>query len=994
MKMTGVNFKKEQAMKNYIIPSALAAILLLFSSCSRELDSAADQVSTQTISFYASETETKTEFGSKNGTKYPVIWKDGDKVAISHNWSDYTTGDGYTAEISDEGRSARFVGDFTLDDGANTFIVVSPFAAAKSRAESSNRILVEWPAAQSPVLSAEGQPSSPDPLAQVLVARKHYDSPDEITSPIDLKFSHLSAYLRMKFKNVNLSTLSGDATVLSVSISAATKQLAGRFQYYFDYHDNLDDGHFDLNMSGFKDVTASVPSFAENSDIWVGIRPVDLSGETLTFTITTDKGSLTKEVTLGDNRKLSKGSVATFTVDMGGISMAEPVFYNKVSDPKDLKWGDKIIIAAAKENIGLSTVQNTNNRSGAPVTKVNEGGAILDPFASVQIITLEDGVVPGQFSFNVGDNNVGDRYLYAQNDGTIGEESNILQTIAEKTGKENHASWSITNDNGITRIKANLEEGGSDETTVRPHLRYNSGSNIFTAYGGKNSQSEIAVYYRRPADVANHFVATMDKDGETISSAEATLQINVFSNVDWTATVTDGGGSLSTASGSGNLSAISGSGNAVLTLTIPENKYYRDITHTVTVSTDASSYELTLTQKAPFIFTLVTSASQLAADDEIIIVAYDDEDDKYYALGSTQLSGKRNATEVTVSDNSVIPGDGVEIISLSKWSGTAYYQLEATQTSGYLYANNAYTATSTNSISTREDNTDDNSGYWSIWVEPGTFYATIRAYEGGSEKAFNAEIRFNKTDDVFRCYVKTSSMVKVQIFRRPLGNHPVDAPAFPIEWTFSAPGANWVEGTDYYIYNSGPNGSFVYSNDHHSGMIAAARQTASNTGPANTYYRTKTINGKTGYFFETNGMGVGGYWLFEIPRVNNPEGTYNISYSTCSTNAGGKLFVLEYSVDEGATWTAFDGTLTNQSWELKNNGGTVTVDYTYVLAPTTNANQEWLDVSKDFRPGAVNGTLLIRARVGGAVKNDNTALAGNPGGTSTLYNPTITFSAD
>lgn len=348
---------------------------------------------------------------------------------------------------------------------------------------------------------------------------------------------------------------------------------------------------------------------------------------------------------------------------------------------------------------------------------------------------------------------------------------------------------------------------------------------------------------------------------------------------------------------------------------------------------------------------------------------------------------------MTVSDNSVIPGDGVEIISLSKWSGTAYYQLEATQTSGYLYANNAYTENNTNSISTREDNTDDNSGYWSIWVEPGTFYATIRAYEGGSEKAFNAEIRFNKTGDVFRCYVKTSSMVKVKIFRRPLGNHPVDAPAFPIGWTFPAPGANWVVGTDYYTYNSGPNGSFVYSDDHHSGMITAARQTASNTNTTNTYYRTKTINGKTGYFFETNGMGVGGYWLFEIPRVNNPAGTYNISYSTCSTNAGGKLFVLEYSVDEGATWTHFDGTLTNQSWELKN-GSTVTADYTYVLAPTTHANQEWLDVNKDFRPGAVNGTLLIRARVGGAVKNDNTALASNPGGTSTLYNPTITFSAD
>ena len=582
-------------MKNYIIPSALAAALLLLSSCTREPGATAEKPLT-TITFGASAPDTRTAFGAKNDEeKYPVTWKTGDKVAISHNWSDYTTGGGYAAEISDEGRSARFVGDFTLADGENTFIVVSPFAAAKSMSENSNRILVEWPAAQSPVLSAEDQPSSPDPLAQVLVARNDYNSPDEITSPIDLQFEHLSAYLRMKFKNVNLITSSGDATVLSVSIGAENTQLAGRFQYYFE------DGHFDVNAEGFNAVTASVSSFEENSDIWVGIRPVELSGETLTFTITTDQGSLTKDVTLpaGDRYNLSSGSVATFTVNMDGLSIVEPTVYTKVSDPAVLAWGDRIIIAAANEDIGLSTVQNTNNRSGTSVTKVNDGAEILDPSDAVQIITLEDGVVPGQFSFNVGNG-----YLYAQNDGTIGKTANILQTIADKTGKEKHASWIITtDDDGTTRIKANLVEGGSGETTVRPHLRYNSESNIFTAYSGKNSQSPIAVYYRRPADVANHFVATMDKDGETIFPAATTLQVNVFSNVAWKATVTSGDGRLSTASGSDNLSTISGSGNAVLTLTIPENTSDNAITHTVTVFTDASgteasSYELSTTQIA------------------------------------------------------------------------------------------------------------------------------------------------------------------------------------------------------------------------------------------------------------------------------------------------------------------------------------------------------------------------------------------------------------
>ena len=975
-------------MKKYIILSAFAATLTLF-SCTREVGIISEETPAEMkgITFNADRIDTRTAFGTINSDNtYPVFWQSGDEVAISHNWSSSFVETHYPATISDDGKKASFFGDFALADGKNTFVVLSPFASAKSQNKGENKMLVEWPSAQTPVLAAEGQPSSPDPAAQILYDRIEYNTKEDVPSSIEMSFKHLSAYLRMRFTNVNLSTSSGNASVMSVSLATEDTPLAGRFQYHFA--DGADYEHFENNSEAFKTVTASVSSFSEGEDIWLGIRPVALSGKKLIFTVSTDKGTLTKEVVLPVNDKynLSCGSVATFAVNMSGISIVEPVIFTQVTDPSVLGWGDEIIIAAANSEIALSTTQNTNNRTGTAVTKVENGTKILDPSSSVDIITLEDGVIPGQFSFHVADG-----YLYARNDGTIGSSLNILQTIADKTGKENHASWAITNDNGTTRIKANLTEGGSGATTVRPHLRYNSESNLFTAYNSKNSQGPIAVYARTPENVGNHFVVTMAADGLTVPYEAGSYHIYIFGNVPWTATV----------SGNGSLSEASGSGNAVLTLTIPRNETYSEVTHTVTVSTAAGvspdSYTFTLTQEESKVFLLATSPWQLAEGDKIIIVSYDEGDSKYYAMGTTQTSpsgkgGSRNSVEVEVTNNTIVPGDGVEIINLGSWVNSLYYDLQATSSSapGYLYADYAYDTANTNSIRTRADNSADNSGHWSISIAGVSATATIRAYESGSESQFNGEIRFNPTDKVFRAYKKTSAMNTLKIYYAPTGTHINTQASFPVQWTFPTPGADWVSGIDYYIHPTGQTGSFVFSNDHYSGRISVVRPTTAST---NTYYRTKTINGKTGYFFESNGMGVDAYWLFEVPRISNPAGVYNIAYSTCSTNAGGKLFVMEYSTDGGNSWTAFPGTLFNQVW-TKSDNTTVTADYTYVLAEGTNANQEWLDVSKNISLPALNGTLLIRARVSAAVKNDNSALAANPGGTNTLYNPTISFAED
>lgn len=207
-----------------------------------------------------------------------------------------------------------------------------------------------------------------------------------------------------------------------------------------------------------------------------------------------------------------------------------------------------------------------------------------------------------------------------------------------------------------------------------------------------------------------------------------------------------------------------------------------------------------------------------------------------------------------------------------------------------------------------------------------------------------------------------------------------DEPAsFPIQWSF--PAAESVAGSDYSLNNT--SGSFVWS-DTHEGKLTVIRTSTSEANSKNTTYVARSTsseprwNGK--HCLLHYGIYKGDYWLFEAYRVDNPAGTYTLEYCVESSGSGPKYFALEYSTD-GSSWTFIDGR--SGSFELpateSSEAVSETFNYTYAIETPSIVQT----IRKSFSPGAVNGTLSVRARVVSVCRADDTkAMTVNHGGTN------------
>ena len=456
--------------------------------------------------------------------------------------------------LSSDRRTANFKGTFSGLTGEQVFIAVTPYSSLKSVSSSDKRINVEIPSGQT---NGNGSPDE-DAIIGYAVSETFTATPEKVS----LSFKHVTAYLHLTIANLSLAN---GEQVRSVDIISA-KDISGRMFFY------PGTGATESN-SMLKTVSVATNQVA---DVWAGVAPVDLSNETVTFKVVTDQGTYSKAVTFGTGRTLTRGKAAKFTVDMAGVTREAFETFSLVTDASALHVGDEILIVGAKDDVAISAAQNANNRGVASV--VIDGNKVIAPSDAVQRITLEDGVVPGEYALQVGSG-----YLYFATGG------NNLRT---KESVDATASWDI-----VIRNIAEDSHGTGDiafiqEKTDARYIRCNGGD-LFSAYVESSGTSYIKIYRKdREADNTPRFNVTLP-EGNTVSAAAQTVPVYVFGNVAWTASVTGGA----------TLDKTSGNGNDILTLTVPANGTSSPKDYVVTVSTTASvatpSFGLTLTQAKP-----------------------------------------------------------------------------------------------------------------------------------------------------------------------------------------------------------------------------------------------------------------------------------------------------------------------------------------------------------------------------------------------------------
>ncbi len=562
-------------MKKTLLLSALAVVLSL-TACNKEVaeNSTPAPVPSvgQTVRFTSVAPETKAAFTTPEGTHYPVLWTANDtEMSVTMNYSSSPATVGINR--SPDNKTASFKASFDNEGTEFTFVAVSPAASVKSVNQSEKKVNLEVPAGQTPTAT------SPDEKAMVLYAKS--DKFDTFPDNVAMTFHHFTGYFHLVFTNYADALADAGATVQSVSISS-DKEIAGRV--FFFPESRATEGNA---MS--KTVTVTTSSL---DDVWVALAPVDLSNETISIVIGTDKGTISKDVRFSSGCNLTSGKIAMVTVDMNGIDVVAPVRYNLVTNANQLHVGDKVMIVAANSDVAMSTTQNTHNRGQISVSKSE--GYILDPSDAVEIVTLEDGIKPGEYALKA---KAG--YLYAEN-GISESGKNYLNTSAAiNPSYASYYSFEIsilpdgqTNGSGEPNPTNNVAQVYAN-TNARGLIRYNKSSSLFSAYATSTSVQFIHLY-RLNQDAAPHFKASMpDADGEnnvSVDAAGGVYKVYVFGDTPWTASV----------SGGATLSATSGTGNTILDLTVPANAGSSPKAYSVTVSTTAgvvpSSYTFNLTQ--------------------------------------------------------------------------------------------------------------------------------------------------------------------------------------------------------------------------------------------------------------------------------------------------------------------------------------------------------------------------------------------------------------
>ena len=424
----------------------ITALILSLSACQKQDFYSA--FSRKQVSFRTAETETRTEFGDKEGKKYPVLWNQGDEITVLLA-SKNATSDSINVcpTVTSDRKGISFKCEFTTEAEQDAFCVLYPANSMKSISNVNKTWNLEVPAIQTPLTNG------PDPTAQILWARSEFTEMPEV---VDLTFQHVTAYGLLSFKNLALD----GASVKFVSLSTEA-DIVGR---YFLFISNATKDGVDY-VTG--DITGNVPggsltiNTTATEGIWFSTIPADLSGKDLKIVISTDKGTFTRTISVPEGRKLEAGKVANIEVDMSGISLVPPVVYKKVTSASSLAAGDEIILIfpttkAERESdyYAFTSSQKGNNRQAAPIDF--DGESISDPAENVERLILEEGATSGTFYLH---SQITEGYLYAAAQSASSQ--NYLRTgAATEASIENYdlrRSWALTfKDNGTVAIDSQL----------------------------------------------------------------------------------------------------------------------------------------------------------------------------------------------------------------------------------------------------------------------------------------------------------------------------------------------------------------------------------------------------------------------------------------------------------------------------------------------------------------------------------------------------------
>lgn len=395
----------KQIFKTLVLVAAAVATL---TSCEKapEVTPAAEEFTLTVNATLPAPDGTKTYIGEFDGTKYPVLWSEGDKIRVSQvpyvkTGDVYANSSGNMASANSKSME-RFAENtkatFTLDnfsndpgDDANHFDYLAIYGGSdydvNKRSESQVYFAVTLPATQSPTAGQF------DPNAALMGAM--VESTTQQTS-LNLDFNHLAAYAMLNVKNLDCGT----ETVESVTITSGEHKIAGAANWYY-----LEDTKLTPRSSSNAVQSITVDMKGQtltntNFEVYFTAIPTQFEeGDSLTFVVTTDKKKYTKSVEVTEETVFAfvQGSILDFSVDFGAgeittesVTKEKYVLVTSVGDLAVDKEHEIILVAKNSENKYLTAQATASFSKKYNSIEINDvdGAFTLADDSSVEIFTL------------------------------------------------------------------------------------------------------------------------------------------------------------------------------------------------------------------------------------------------------------------------------------------------------------------------------------------------------------------------------------------------------------------------------------------------------------------------------------------------------------------------------------------------------------------------------------------------------------------------------
>ena len=317
---------------------------------------------------------------------------------------------------------ATFTADITPTDGATTYTFGAFYPYAYKYSTSSVSLTV--PQEQTPTAT------SYDPKADILVSAQPVVT-EGIPDKIQFQFTRLVAFAEMTLKGIEAGEL-----IEKVVVSSPAKP-AGAVEFKVHEANTLENAKW---YNNYEDITINMGgrTATGNDVVWFVTVPTNLSGTSLTVTVTTDKNIYEKEIDLtGKELRFDRADVARFSV--AGLTKTEkPKAYKLLTDASQLTSGDVMVICTKNSASQSATLLGTEADGSAikfsSSMTVLDGPEIAEVPEDARVFTVESGVKEGTLSFKAADG-----YLYGNYDS-----ENWTSKLWVKDTKDAEASWTLS----------------------------------------------------------------------------------------------------------------------------------------------------------------------------------------------------------------------------------------------------------------------------------------------------------------------------------------------------------------------------------------------------------------------------------------------------------------------------------------------------------------------------------------------------------------------